>query len=173
MEPDPPGHHLPHAAESPPPMSTPQEIDQILEAAVNACDALLGFARESESAHWQLMLADQTWIDLRLEGQHLVSFSADIGRVGDEQATAPLNDLMLRFAHFKPGVSFSLDEDGVREYRQCLSLDDPVHERLQHELLGFASQAQAWRQIVASPHQEGPLPLPDGSASLMAWPLRG
>ena len=154
-------------------MNTTQEIDQALEAAVNACDALLGFARESESAHWQLMLADETWIDLRLDGPHRLSLSADIGRVGDEQAAAPLNELMLRFVHFKRGVSFSLDQDGVREYRQCLSLDDPVHEGLQDALLGFASQAQAWRQIVASPHHEGPLPLPDGPASLMAWPLRG
>lgn len=154
-------------------MNTTQEIDQALEAAVNACDALLGFARESESVHWQLMLADETWIDLRLQGQRLLSLSADIGHVGDEQATAPLNDLMLRFAHFKPGVSFSLDEDGVREYRQCLPLNDQVHEGLQDALLGFASQAQAWRQIVASPHQDVPREVLDGASSLMAWPLRG
>lgn len=154
-------------------MNTTQEIDQALEAAVNACDALLGFARESESSHWQLMLADQSWIDVRIDGPHLLSFSADIGRVGDERAAAPINELMLRFAHFRSGVSFSLDEDGVRQYRQCLSLDDPVHEGLQDALLGFASQAQAWRQIVAAPHLDDSLPLPDSASSLMAWSVRG
>lgn len=132
-------------------MNDTDTIDDLIVAIVDQSDQLLGFVREDAAPHWRLLVADDSWIDLAISDDGLLSIGTEVGAIGPAEGSHRLHQLMLQYLGFHADTAFCVDAAGAYRLQQVLPPHALEAAQLKNRLEHLASRAHAWRDLMQMP----------------------